>query len=224
MKTLRNSMICLGILLFLAPRFFAQDVLKYRSFALGTSLTSVLKHTDQKASDVRLIHSQPVLIQELTWWPANGRRSNAQADSVEQIVFLFYAGELYKITVNYDRDAVKGLTTHDMVQSLSAKYGNPIQLTPEIELQSKDQSAMDQKLLATWEDSLSTINLMQSGYSEGFTLVAFSRARNAQAETASAEAVTLEAQQRPQKEADQQKKQGDELELERQKNIKSFQP
>jgi len=224
MKALRNLVICLGMLMIMPARTFAQDAFKYRAFAMGMSLTNVLKLTDQKLPDVKLIHEQPVLIQELAWWPANMRHSNSPADSVEQIIFSFYSGELYKINVEYDRDAIKGLTTQDMVQSLSAKYGKPVQLTAELGLQAGDQPTADQKSIAIWEDSASTINLRRSSYSEGFTLVAYSRARNAQAEAASAEAVTLEAQQRPQKEADQLKKDGDDLEIERQKNIKSFQP
>jgi len=48
-----------------------------------------------------------------------------QSDTVEQILFSFYNGELYKISVTYDRSSTEGLTEEDMVKSISAKYGPP---------------------------------------------------------------------------------------------------
>ena len=42
------------------------------------------------------------MIQELTWWPPNIPGTFYQSDSVEQILFSFYNGELYKISVTYD--------------------------------------------------------------------------------------------------------------------------
>jgi len=46
-----------------------------------------------------------------------------QSDTVEQILFSFYNGELYLMSVTYDQTATKGLTEEDMVKSISAKYG-----------------------------------------------------------------------------------------------------
>jgi hypothetical protein len=47
---------------------------------------------------------------------------------------------------------------------------------------------------------------------------------NTEAETADAEAVALDEQERPQKKSAQLKKQDADLEIVRQKNMKSFQP
>jgi hypothetical protein len=55
-------------------------------------------------------------------------------------------------------------------------------------------------------------------------LVVFSKLTNAQAELAIAEAVTLDEQEGPKREAERQKKQMDDLEVARQKNQKSFRP
>lgn len=224
MKSVRKAVFCLAILVLISPTLFGQDSFKYRSFSLGTSLASVLKLTEQKLADVKMIHDRPVLLQELTWWPLNLYGKNLQADSVERIVFSFYSGQLYKISVSYDRRATEGLTTEDMIQTLSAKYGKPIGPVSERNAPTDDRFDQKQKLVATWEDSSSSCNLVRSSYSNELGLVIFSRGLSAQAEAASAEAVALEAQERPQKEAEQLEKEGNDLELARQKNLKSFQP
>src|SRR2546430_7455276 len=65
-------------------------------------LTTLLERTGQKMADVKMIHGRPALIQELTWWPQNIPGTSLRSDSVQQILFSFYNGELYKISVNYD--------------------------------------------------------------------------------------------------------------------------
>src|SRR5256885_1240400 len=71
MKTMRISVPFLVLSFLATPLLHAQDFSKYRSFALGTNLATVLKNTDQKLADVRVTHTGSVLFQELTWWPAN---------------------------------------------------------------------------------------------------------------------------------------------------------
>src|SRR5579864_9312234 len=123
MKTLRSMMFCFAVLLLSSPLLRAEDLSKYRQFSFGMSLTRVLERTDQKIADVKVIHGRPALIQELTWWPPNLPGASFQADPVEQILLSFYNGELYKISVTYDRASTEGLTAEDMVKSIAAKYG-----------------------------------------------------------------------------------------------------
>src|SRR5713101_2199858 len=125
MKMLRTSIFCLAVTLLTAPLLCSQDLSKYRHFSLGMSLTRVLERTDQKMADVKMTHQHPALIQELTWWPPNLPGTHFQSDTVQQILLSFYNGELYRISVTYDRGAIGGLTAEDMVQSISAKYGPP---------------------------------------------------------------------------------------------------
>jgi hypothetical protein len=66
--------------------------------------------------------------------------------------------------------------------------------------------------------------LVGSGLSGGFNLLIVSKRLNTEAELALAEAARLDKQQGPQREADRQKKEIDDLELTRQKNQKSFRP
>ena len=85
MKTLRSSILCLVVLLLTSPLLRAQDLSKYRHFTLGMSLTKLLERTEEKITDVKMIHGRPALIQELIWWPPNVPGTSVRADSVEQI-------------------------------------------------------------------------------------------------------------------------------------------
>jgi hypothetical protein len=226
MKAIRNPILCLVALLLVAPMLRAQgqDLSKYRAFLLGTNLATVLKHTDQKSADVKVIHGRPELIQELTWWPPNVPGASFQVDTVEQILFSFYHGELYKISVIYDRASTEGLTAEDMVKLLSAKYGPTTSLAPQVNPPQNYRHELKEKNVASWENSQFSINLVRSSFTDGFELVIYSKQLNAEAELAATEAVKLEEQEGPLREADRQKKEMNDLEVTRQKNQKSFRP
>jgi len=224
MKTIRSSILCFVVLLLTASLLRAQDLSKYRHFTLGMSLTRVLERTDQKMADVKVIHGRPALVQELNWWPPNLLGTSFQSDTIEQILFSFYNGELYKIFVTYDRTSTEGLTAEDMVKSISAKYGPATSVKPEVDSATNERYDMKQKPVATWEDSQYSFNLIRSSFSGSFELLIYSKRLNAEAEVALAEAVKLEKQEEPQREAERQKKQTGDLEATRQKNQKSFRP
>ncbi len=224
MKTMRSSILCFVVLLLTAPLLRGQDLSKYRHFTFGMSLTRVLERTDQKMADVKVIHGRPALIQELNWWPPNLPGTSFRSDTVEQILFSFYNGELYKISVTYDRTSTEGLTAEDMVKSISAKYGPATSVKPEVDSARNERYDMKQKPVATWEDSQYSFNLVRSSFSGSFELLIYSKRLNAEAEVALAEAVKLERQEEPQREAERQKKQTGDLEATRQKNQKIFRP
>jgi hypothetical protein len=224
MKTIRSSILCLVVLLLLAPLLRAQDLSKYRHFTIGMSLTRVLERTDKKMADVKVLHGRPVLMQEVTWWPPNISGASFQADTVEQILFSFYNGELYKISLTYDRASTEGLTALDMMNAISANYGQATNVVPEVESAKIDSYDVKQKLVATWEDSQYSFNLVRSSFTDGFGLVIYSKRANAEAELAIAEAVKLDKQEGPQREAERQKKETKDLEAVRQKNRKIFRP
>jgi hypothetical protein len=224
MKTIRCPILCFVVLFLAAPLLRGQDLSKYRHFTFGMSLTRLLERTDQKMADVKDIHGRPALIQELTWWPPNLPGTSFRSDTVEQILFSFYNAELYKISATYDRTSTEGLTAEDMVKSISAKYGPPTNIALEVNSATNEQYEMRQKLVASWEDSQYSFRLVRSSFSGGFELVIYSKRLNAEAEVALAEAVKLEKQEEPQREAERQKKDADDLEVTRQKNQKSFRP
>ncbi len=224
MKTMRTSILCFVFLLLTAPLLRGQDLSKYRHFTFGMSLTRVLERTDQNMADVKVIHGRPALIQELSWWPPNLPGTSFRSDTVEQILFSFYNAELYKISVTYDRTSTEGLTAEDMVKSISAKYGPATSVKPEVDSATNERYDMRQKPVATWEDSRYSFNLVRSSFSGGFELVIYSKRLNAEAEVALAEAVKVEKEEEPQREAERQKKETGDLEATRQKNQKGFRP
>jgi hypothetical protein len=224
MKTLRNSIFCFVVLLLAAPLLRAQDLSKYRHFTLGMNLAIVLERTDQKMADVKVIHGRPALIQELTWWPPNLPGASFQSDSVEQILFSFYNGELYKISATYDRTSTEGLTAEDMVKSISEKYGPATNIVLEIDSAKNDRYDVRQTPVASWEDAQSSFNLVRTSFTDRLGLIIYSKRINAEAELAIAEAVKLEEQEGPKREAERQKKQTDDLETARLKNRKIFRP
>ncbi len=224
MKTLRSSILCFVVLLLAATLLRAQDLYKYRHFTLGMSLTRVLERTDQKMTDVKVIHGRPALVQELNWWPPNLPGTSFQSDTVEQILFSFYNGELYKISVTYDQTSTEGLTAEDMVKSISAKYGPATNVVLETDSAKNDRYDVRQKHVASWEDAQYSFNLVRSSFTDHLGLIIYSKRFNAEAELALTEAVKLEEQEGPQREAERQKKQTDDLESARQKNRKIFRP
>lgn len=220
MKTIRCSILCFVVVLLTTPLVRGQDLSKYRHFTFGMSLTRVLERTDQKMADVKVIHSRPALIQELTWWPASPPGTAVRPDSVEQMLFSFYNGELYKIFVTYDPTSTEGLTADDMERSISAKYGPATYVALAIDFSPNER----QQPVASWEDSQYSFNLVRSSFTGGFQLGIYSKKVNTQAELALAEAVKLDKQEGPQREAERLKKETDALEVTRLKNQKSFRP
>src|SRR5437899_1325752 len=94
----------------------AGDLSRYREFQLDTDLPAVVKQ-----ADVKTIHQRPALIQDLCWEPHV--RLSADADSVKEVLFSFYNGDLFRVVVHYDRYKTEGLTADDLIQAISATYG-----------------------------------------------------------------------------------------------------
>src|SRR5260370_8332575 len=225
MKTIRGLALCLIVMLFMALLLHAQDLSKYRGFSFGMSPAAVLKQTDMKMADVKTLHSQPALIQELTWWLPMLPGTSYQADSVREILFTFCNGQLYRMSATYDRSAIEGLTAEDLMQSIAAKYGPPIDPVTEIDLSTGERpGGPEEKVVAHWEDAKYSLTLSRSYLVNSFTLIMYSLQTNAAADEAIAKAIKLEEQQGPQKEADRQKKEAGELALARLKNLQSFRP
>src|SRR6266404_4407446 len=159
MNTIRSSILCFVVLLLTAPFLRGQDLSKYRHFTFGMRLTRVLERTDQMLAGVKVIHSRPALIQELTWWPPNLPGTSLRSDTVEQILFSFCNGELYKISVTYDRPSTEGLTEADMVKSISLKYGPATIVAPEVDSATDGRFNSKQKPVASWEDTQYSLSL-----------------------------------------------------------------
>jgi hypothetical protein len=223
MKAMHSSILC-GVLLLAAPVLRAQDFSRYRNFSLGTNLAAVLKHTDQRLLDVKATHDGSLLFQELTWHPSNGIGVSYRSENVDDLVFSFYKGELYKMVVTYDRASTEGLTADDMVRSISAKYGPATSVALAIDFAANERYEMREKPVASWEDSQYSFTLVQSSFSDAFELVIYCKRVAAEADAALAQVVKVDELEAPQRAAARQKKEADAIELTRQKNQKSFRP
>jgi hypothetical protein len=224
MKMMRNIVVSLSLILLSAPLVFAQDLSKYRTFSLGTSLAELSKQVGPYSHATTLIHQYPATIQELKFWTLNSSNSPVGADPSSQILFSFYNGVLYRIVVTYDRDATRGLTDDDMVEAVSARYGAATRFYPEINLPTQTVYASTDTFIARWEDSQNSVNLFRSSNQSSYLLAVFSKRLDAQAKAASIESEKLEKQEALQVEIGRPKKEADELEVTRQINQKTFRP
>ncbi len=228
MKTIMRSLVVCFFMIIVSllsiPQVHAQDLSKYRNFSFGMTVADISKQIDQKPANAAVLHERPALIQELTWLPPQSYSNLRPAEPVDQILFSFYNGALYRMLVTYENAATKGLTDEDMIRAVSAKYGTatrPVATTVKFPMNPSYKAT--EKVIARWEDSQYSLNLFRS-YGDAFAIVMFSKGLDAQAGISIAESVKLEQEEAPLKAAARSKKDADDLELERQKNIKTLRP
>ena len=224
MKIMRSVVVSLTMILLSAPVIHGQDLSKYRNFSFGMSLASVSKQVDRQPIEAEVIHQRPALIQELTWYPPQPYGSSGPAEPVDQILFSFYNGALYRMLVTYENSAIKGLTDEDMIRVVSAKYGAATRPVADVNFPTNPSYRPTEKVIARWEDSQYSFNLFRSWSSNTFGIVMFDKRLDAQAGASIAESVQMEQQEAPQKEAARVKKEAADLEGDRQKNISTLRP
>jgi len=224
MKKTIVAAVGLLILLSSSQLVYGQDLSKYRTFSFGMSLAAVSKKVDLDANELQLIHQRPALIQELTWYPRQPFGTSRSAEPVDKILFSFDNGTLYRMLITYDRSAIRGLTDEDMVQIISAKYGVATRPVTEVNFPTNPSYNLTEKVIARWEDAEYSLNLFRSSATETFAIVIFDKHLDSQATVSIAESVELERQEAPQKEAERAKKETDDLEQQRQKNIENLRP
>jgi hypothetical protein len=224
LKTFHRLTVSLALILLFSFTVAAQDLSKYRNFSLGASVSGVSKQVDTRLNGVSVIHRDPVLIQELTWWPVATSGSSRQPEAIEQVKFEFCNQELYKIVATYDETAIKGMTADDMVQAISITYGAATRPTADLRGSAQVSYGSADVQVALWENPEFSIVLSRSPLSSSFQLTLLSKARNAQAQAGIAEDVRQETEGAPQRETARVKKEADDLEAMRQANLKSFRP
>jgi len=223
MKILSRGLIALITILIFASQIHGQDLSKYRNFSFGASLANVSKQVDRQPIEAEIIHQQPALIQELTWYPPLSVDSSRPAEPVDKVLFSFYDGALYRMLVIYESSAVEGLTDEDMIRVVSEKYGVATRPVADVTFPTNPSYRAAEKVIARWEDSQFSLNLFRARYST-FAIVMFDKRLDAQAAASIAESVLTEQLEAPQKEAERVKKAADDLEGERQKNLKTLRP
>lgn len=192
----------------LTPLLHAGDLSGYRGFRFDMNLLAVAKQAGVEPSEAKVIHQRPGVIQELLWHPQRFPGTSHDADSVKDVQFSFYNGELFQMVVNYDRYRTEGLTVEDLVAAISARYGTAT--TPDAEIIFPSLFHETVKVLARWEDSQYSLSLARSSYQPGFGMVVLSKRLDALAQAAILEAIRLDKQEAPQREIDRNKRQDDE--------------
>ena len=158
----RNLAILVSSLVLCSPSMLAQDLSRYRDFELGMNLHSVAEKIDARPSEVKVIHQRPAVIQELEWPPQRTLASSREVESVNEVLFNFYDGELFRMVVSYDQQRTQGLTDQDLIEAISATYG--IATTPAgtmILFSSSYVYNSSEKVMARWEVTQSSVSLFR---------------------------------------------------------------
>jgi hypothetical protein len=204
-RSCRRVTVAALILLATSP-VAAADLGTYREFTLGASTADVIARIGAAESDVKTLHERPALLQELSWRPRyTSGRNPVERDSVAVIVFSFIDNQLFRMTIDYDKNSTEGLTTEDMVAALSATYGPRSTRTATAAPRPAFDSLETPTVIAAWRQGDATLTLNQSTYGGGFGLVITSTALEALARKAQATAVIIDAREAPAREAAQAK-------------------
>jgi hypothetical protein len=195
-----------------SPPFNQQrDLSRYRKFQLGMSLPTVANRAGMEPSQATVIHQRPALIQELDWWVLPSLESSSRADPVNEVLFTFYNGQLFRMVVRYDSYKTEGLTNEDLVEAISAKYGTPTRSIGKTTLVSSSVfDGVSEKVVAGWKTSQCSVSLLRSPDNPSFEMLLSWNRVDALARTATAEAVRLDEQEAPQRAIELQKKQHEE--------------
>ena len=181
---------------------WTQALFGYRTYVLESSLDSVVAMSGVRAPDIKTLHQRPARIQELEWRAPYVSSGDLMADPVRSAVFTFFNDALYQIVVRYDRDRTDGLTTRDIVESLTTVYGEPV---PASARNTAPLAVPDSVLLALWESPGSSLALVRGTYTPEFQLVLTSKALHTRALQAIRESGRLDVIEAPSRELAQRK-------------------
>lgn len=200
------------------PSIKAPDLSRYREFHFGMDLPEVAEQAGMQLSEARVIHQRPAVIQELEWRPTSPIGISHQADSVQQVLFSFYNGEVFRMVVVYDRYRTEGLTDEDMVGAISARYGAATRPAATVVLFSSFQVYNNtEKVIARWENQQYSFNLFRSSFQPTFGMLIVDKRLDALAQAAITQAIRLDEQEAPQREIDRQKQQDEAKRAEQEK-------
>jgi hypothetical protein len=228
-RTRTLALVALGLVLFARP-LPGQDRSRYRDFQLGSDLAAVSALAAVPASEAKIVHQRPAVMQELEWRPRYFATGSAapQNDPVRQIVFSFYDDQLCKMVVDYDHDRTAGMTDADMIDALSTAYGpvlKPASKKTRAAAQLEEASGTP---VARWGDADYSVVLYRSSYASGFQIVVTSPRLEALARTADARAIRLDEREAPQREIARQRKEVEDTRLSEEKarlaNKAAFRP
>jgi hypothetical protein len=207
MRTIRWMTVASVLVLLSVEALVAQTPFRYREYALGSSVASVIKISNTRDDSVRTLHERPALMQELEWRAPYVSTGTELADPVRDMLFSFYDDQLYQVAVTYDGDRMEGLTNADVIESLSSAYGVPLLRHSNAGRTAvPGDTAGESTVVAQWEDAASILTLTRGTYSPRVRLVLSSKTLNPLARAAIKEAFRLDTLEAPGRERDQRKK------------------
>src|SRR5205823_12038157 len=140
---------------------------------LGMDLQALEKQAEMKTSEAKMVHQRPAVMQDLEWRPRGFPARTAESDPVKDVLLSFYNGQLFRIVANYDRYRTEGMTPEDMIDAISATYG--VAARPAAEILFPSSYTEKVKVIARWEDSEYSLNLVRSPFQPSFALISFSK-------------------------------------------------
>jgi hypothetical protein len=187
------------------PLLRAGDLSSYRGIQLGANLPAAAQQANTNPVQARTVHQRPDVIQEMDWQPRQLLMAEqAEADPASKGLLCFLNGDLFRIVITYDRYKVEGMTAEDMIEGISATYGRATRPAVQIAYHSIYGEAAP--VIARWQDSQYSADLVQTGDRRSFALVLYSKRLDALAQAAITEAVRLDAEEEPQRAMEQQQR------------------
>jgi hypothetical protein len=207
----RPLTIALGAVL-LSGTVDAQGLAQYRNFELKSSVAAVSGLAGVPASEARMIHERPAVLQDLNWRPSRWvvGATSTSTDPVEQIAFSFYNDQLFRVVVDYGHERTEGMTDADMTAAISAIYGTPVTRLPGGARIASQVEAESGAPVARWGNTEHAVVLYRtSSYGEAFRLIVTESSLDGLARKAAIQAMRLDDQDAPRREIARQKKEKD---------------
>ena len=192
------GIVCLSLW---AASLSAEDLSHYRGLALGSSLATAAKAAGMEPSAATVTHQRPVLIQELEWQPRQSYATNHSTEPVKEVALTFYDGELYRIAVKYDRFRTEGMEAEDLVAAISEVYGKPTKPVGEQLTAGSPAYPENVDVIARWEDPQYSCNLVRSTRTPEFSMILLAKRLDEPAKKAVIEALRLDEQEAPERDA-----------------------
>ena len=179
---------------------------RYRDVMLGESLETVVQRLQVAATDVKVLHDNPSLVEEVTWKPhrfVSG--STVTADPLAELVLTFHVGRLARIVATYDRERTAGLTDADLNELLSDTYGMALLRSAPV-LTSPDVRGVTaaRRTISAWADDSTTVLLWREEYPQRVGLTIASTAADGALQEAIVNGKALTATNAPQRARDKQ--------------------
>jgi hypothetical protein len=178
---------------------------RYRNYALGDGLASVVAASGARDARTKTLHERPERLQSLEWRAGYADPSDPMADPVRDLRFYFVGDQLYRIEVHYDRNRTLGLTSADLVEAIDATYGASLAVPTSRAAVLRDVAG-DMAVVRQWRLPDATLTLFGGVDTPDYMLVLMSTPLAARAAAATREAERLDAIEAPKRAIDAQRK------------------